>query len=193
VQQTVNDAFHYGLFAVSSGGAAAIVQWAIIVVAVADFDPEAFEDSPDYAGTGYYLGRINNYDNWESNHSPAYVLNDKKIDTTDTSITSGVYRLYKMINAGGISNPTLAPHENTTDWELTEEDIKIEYAKGYDNSGYSLKNFFPKFAVGEVVKITSRVVDEETRYYLDDTLTHIGDYNLRGITCIEGRWTGCWV
>jgi hypothetical protein len=92
--------------------------------------------------------------------------------------------------AGEIQYPSIAPHANPTDWDISEE-IKIEYALGSgqgDSSEVLVKDCVPVFPVGARVRITSRVLSDQTkRYYLDETFLPVGEPEVRTLSIVDGK------
>jgi hypothetical protein len=172
-------------FGGSGGGNTATELWAKIIVSPTPQDPYASSDSPEYTGNPYIV-RLDssNYSQWEENHEPPYTQNTAVVDSSNN-------RVY-IKKAGDITYPSLAPHENPADWDLSEE-IKIEYALGSgkdDGSEVSVNDCVYVYPVGARVRITSRVLANQTkRYYLDETLLPVGPLDVRNITMYEGRLT----
>jgi hypothetical protein len=180
---------------VAGGGgtaaAASSVQWAEVIVAVADCVPEAPSGSPEYAGISSYIARRldSQFEEFDPEHA-AYTLDTQVIDPTDN-------RLYTVTADPAITNMALEPHENLDEWEISEE-IKIEYAWGLDGTTpVNLKNVVPRYAVGAIVKIISRSITvgetTTTRYYLDAGCSDMGDYADRTISIIDGKIAAVWM
>jgi hypothetical protein len=171
-------------FGGSGGSSTAVELWAKVIVAPTFQDPYAASTSPEYVGNGFYIVRLDslNYEVWQENHDPPYVEGTPVIDPANN-------RVYTK-KAGEIQYPSIAPHENATDWEISEE-IKIEYALGSgqgDSSEALVKDCVPVFAVGARVRITSRVLAGQTkRYYLDETLLPVGEPEIRTISIVDGK------
>jgi hypothetical protein len=168
-----------------SGGAnTATTLWAKIIVAPTFQDPYAASTSPEYVGNGFYIVRIDsiNYEQWQENHDPPYSEGTPVIDPDNN-------RVY-IKKAGEIQYPSIAPHANATDWDISEE-IKIEYALGSgqdDSTEILVKDCVPVFAVGAKIRITSRILADQTkRYYLDETLLPVGDPEIRTISIVDGK------
>jgi hypothetical protein len=164
-------------------------QRATVIVAPTFQDPYASSGTPEYAGYGYYILRLTDPagGTWEANHDPAYTLNTQVLDSSNN-------RVYTMINESGIANPALAPHENPTDWELSEE-IKVEYASCLYNrtteTGVAIKDCVPVFGAGYSVKITTfKKSDNTSIYLLDETVSYVGTPEERNITMYEDALTG---
>lgn len=160
-----------------SGGNANVLR-ATVVVAPGFQNPIALDGTPDYAGINYYVLRATDVADFVANKSPAYVLNETAVDPADN-------RVYTMTNSGGISNDGLSPHENSTDWTISDE-IKVEYASCLFNreteEGYSIRDTFPIFQPGDVVRyISFTKSDDSVIYLLDETVSRIGSIEDRGM------------
>jgi hypothetical protein len=173
-----------------STAAAAVTsgQRATVIVAPTFQDPYASSGTPEYAGYGYYILRLTDPagGTWEANHDPAYTLNTQVLDSSNN-------RVYTMINESGIANPALSPHENPTDWELSEE-IKVEFASCLYNrtteTGVAIKDCVPVLPAGYSVKITTfKKSDNTTIYLLDETVSYVGTPEERNITMYEDALT----
>jgi hypothetical protein len=171
-------------FGGSGGGGTAAELWAKIIVAPTFQAPYAASTLPEYVGNGFYIVRLDssNYQQWQQNHDPPYTTGTAVIDPDNN-------RVY-IKKAGEIQFPSIAPHANATDWDISEE-IKIEYALGSgqdDNSEILVKDCVPVFPVGARVRITSRILADQTkRYYLDETLLPVGQPEVRTLSIIDGK------
>jgi hypothetical protein len=171
-------------FGGSGGTSTASTIWAKVIVAPTFQDPYAASTSPEYVGNGFYIVRLDslNYEVWQENHDPPYSEGTAVIDPDNN-------RVY-IKKAGEIQFPSITPHENATDWEISEE-IKIEYALGSgqgDSSEVLVKDCVPVFPVGARVRITSRILADQTkRYYLDETLLPVGEPEIRTISIVDGK------
>jgi hypothetical protein len=171
-------------FGGSGGTSTATTIWAKIIVAPTFQDPYAASTSPEYVGNGFYIVRLDssNYQQWQENHDPPYTAGTPIIDPDNN-------RVY-IKKVGEIQYPSIAPHANATDWDICEE-IKIEYALGSgqgDNFEILVKDCVPVFPVGARVRITSRILTDQTkRYYLDETLLPVGEPEIRTISIVDGK------
>lgn len=172
----------------ATASAASSGQRATVIVAPTFQDPYASSGTPEYAGYGYYILRLTDPagGTWEANHDPAYTLNTQVLDSSNN-------RVYTMINESGIANPAQAPHENPTDWELSEE-IKVEFASCLYNrtteTGVAIKDCVPVFAAGYSVKITTfKKSDNTSIYLLDETVSYVGTPEERNIVMYEDALT----
>jgi len=161
-----------------------IEKTATIIVCPTFQDPYASSGSPEYAGYGCYIVRLDSskFENWQEYHEPTYQINTQVIDPKNN-------RVYTMINKNGIENPGLTPHEDTNDWEISEE-IKIQHVEGFDVEGKEIPitDFVPVFPVGAKIRIRSRNLGDGTiRYYLAHTLIPVGSPRERNIVMCNGK------
>lgn len=130
-----------------------LISWGLIIEAPIYPDPP---EDPD--GQSYYIVRPieTSYDIWESGEN-YIVCNHVAYPTINDSC-------YHCIV--DCPNSTTPPPEDPTHWEISEE-IKIEYVLGGEQSPTKdIRNCVPWYEVGEVVPYISRLVGENTRYYL---------------------------
>jgi hypothetical protein len=171
--------------AISTSSSSSTATRGIVIVSPTFQDPEAASGTTEYAGSGYYILRPDgqSYDEWVTDKDPAYTLNVKATDPFDN-------RVYIMTNTGGIANPAIAPHLNSTDWTISEE-IKIEYANCQYNrtteTGRAIKDCWPVIPIGASVEYTSFTKQDTTVIYLlDETVTWVNTPELRNLIMLNG-------
>ena len=154
------------LFKGGGGGGPVSTTWATVIVAPTNPDPEADPESPEYAGINYYICRLLTDTTPAYDGGTPYLEGDVVIDLAG----------FKYISLQGtVEDPNIGnlPEDSPEWWERSEE-IKIEEAIGFEDTGYTLNNFSPRFAVGQVIPIISRVVGETTKWFINMTLIYTG-------------------
>jgi len=153
--------------------------WGKIIECPAYPDPSADPQSEDYTGRSYYTVRLITTEDtavWAIGQN--YYDNDGYPEGTVQSIVA-----YPTVNDATyicikdhISNSGNAPDKPLGQlyWSKREE-IKIEYALGFENEVRDLRDFAIWIPEGEVVPLVARTVSGETRYYLDMTLPYGGE------------------
>ena len=142
---------------------------------------DAGELTTEYPGNNTYEGRIYGkaYTQW--NPTDDTYLNGSLIYYAVDGLT------YKVTASPAVSNMELNPKENTAEYEEFPE-IVIEHVE--QNDSILLKETFPIFQVGDIVRVVSRTVDNQTKYFLAHTLSNRGETetaNIMSITDTSGK------
>jgi len=146
------------------------VVWCEVIQTLTYPDPSKLPTDPLYLGySKYRLRRWGvGYTAWQNN--TLYNAGDKVTYPTTDDWLYECKTTHTSDEAGGIK-----PIEGASNtwWELQEE-IEVEYSVGFDGQLRVLRECFPWYAKGEVVPIITRVVDNETRYFIWQTIQYAG-------------------
>jgi hypothetical protein len=190
-----NNSIHISASIPKGGGAAPAQPWIWCVVIEAPLPPSPYAavGTSSYSGSGRYQLRLDGlqYNDWVD--GTTYALNTIVRDNYNSQ--NRIYTMKQTVPAN--FNSHLAPHENAADWQLTDEQIIVEYAEGTDKEGSEkpIKDCVPVFGVGQKVRVTYRnvTINNETvkRYLLMDTLSYVGTPAERSLTMYEGKLMAC--
>ena len=165
-------AYYYPLVRALGGGSTSAIDGKVIE-APQYADPASFSLS---GGRAYYTFRL------VGTPETLYVAGTTYADNTLVCYPTVNDPMYKAKHPTGNTDPNVGHQPDTsTDWWEKQDEIRVENALG--NDGKDLRLFVPWFEVGKIVPITSRVIDEETVYYIDFCLTYGGDHSEASI-----RW-----
>ncbi|OHB60686.1 MAG: hypothetical protein A2Y12_04900 [Planctomycetes bacterium GWF2_42_9] len=142
---------------------------------------DAGELTVEYPGNNTYEGRIYGkaYTQWNPTDDP--YPNGALIYYNVDGLT------YKVTASPAVTNMELNPKENTAEY-MEFPEIIVEHVE--QNENILLKETFPIFQVGDIVRVVSRTVDNQTKYYLAHTVSNRGETetaNIMSITDTSGK------
>ncbi len=148
-------------------GAETTIIYAEVIEAPARPNPTADPDSPEYDGWSHYILRLLTDATATYNAATHYVIGDACIASNNRRYIS---------KTGTVGSPNVGndPVGDEVNWEVSEE-IKVEYALGLESPARNLRYCIPWFEPGAVVPLVSRVVGENTRYYINQTFIYCGE------------------
>ena len=152
------------------GGTASTALFATVIEQPSYADPTAAPTSEAFSGRSWYTVRLlgTTFTDWVDN--TAYTAGQSVV------YTDNVLYVCTADHTSSFSSDLIPT--NTGLWVKSEE-IRISYVLGneqeLDSTAIDIRNHIPWFRVGEVVPVTTRVVDDVTRYYLNMTLTYGGE------------------
>jgi hypothetical protein len=175
----------------ASGGSTIV--WAQIVQSLLYADPASFSLA---AGRGYYNVRLVGDGTPTYNPTDHYALNATCIDDDNLKYQSILVDL-PVSPATATYQTGHKPSTSPTYWEQID-DIRIEYALGYDypilGVTPDMRLFVPWFPVNTIVPVITKVVDSVTRYYINLGMTYGGTDAQSSLRWnqIDGRAMACY-
>ncbi|OHB51767.1 MAG: hypothetical protein A2Y12_01395 [Planctomycetes bacterium GWF2_42_9] len=168
-------------FGGGSAGGGDNTLWVILSKVPDEPNVDAGELTVEYAGNNTYEGRIygKTYKPWNPTDEP--YLKGEIIYYEPNNTT------YKVTAEPAVTNMELSPPENTAEY-LEFPEILIEHVE--QNESILLKETFPIFQVGDIVRVVSRAVEGEVKYFLAHTLSNRGETettNIMSITDASGK------
>ncbi|OHB58784.1 MAG: hypothetical protein A2Y12_00080 [Planctomycetes bacterium GWF2_42_9] len=168
-------------FGGGSAGGGDSTLWVILSKVPDEPNVDAGELTVEYAGNNTYEGRIygKTYKPWNPADDP--YLKEEIIYYEPNNTT------YKVTADPAVANMELSPPENTAEY-LEFPEILIEHVE--QNETILLKETFPIFQVGDIVRVVSRTVNGVIKYFLAHTLSNRGETetaNIMSITDTSGK------
>lgn len=163
------------LFGEGGGGSSAAMR-AIIIEAPSEPDYDSDPQSEAYQGRSWFTCRLvgTTPTKWEALDPQA---DPPEVFAEGTTVAYPEVNSPTYIALEEISDPAeivTPPPSLPSKWEKCEE-VRVKWAEGFENivntesppvNIFDIRNCFPLPKAGEIVTVNSRVVGEETRYYI---------------------------